>query len=81
MNIEFWQGSGIYWHSLFILLTVIILFLYSLGDQHSADLPFHTMYYWCCLQLPQLAAHVGSINSVTFVMLHCILYCKSLLVC
>ena len=57
-----------------------ILFLYSLGNQHSADLPFHVTCYRCCLQLPQFAAHVVWTNSVTFAMFHCILYRKSLLI-
>ena len=65
---------------LFLLLNVIILFLYSLGNQHSADLPFHVMCYRCCLQLPQFAAHVW-MNSVTSAMFHCILHRKLLLVC
>ena len=56
-----------------------ILFLYSLGNLHSEDLSFHVMCCRCCLQLPQFAAHVW-MNSMTFAMFHCILYCKLLLV-
>ena len=72
------------WHLLafsFYFSMEKILFLYSFGNQHSADLPFHMMPYWCCLQLPQFAAHVVWINSVTFAKFHCILYSKSPLVC
>ena len=65
---------------LFLLLNVIILFLYSLGNQHSADLPFHMMCNQCCLQLSQFAEHVVRLNSVTFAMFQFILYPKLLLV-
>ena len=58
----------------FYFLTKTILFLYNLGNQHSADLSFHVMCYRCCLQLPQFAAHVVWMNSVTFAMFHCTLY-------
>ena len=54
-NIEFWQWSGIYWHSLFNFFKMkTTLFLYNSGNQHSADLSFHVMCYRCCLQLSQL---------------------------
>ena len=70
------------WHLLafsFYFLMETILFLYSSGNQHPADLPFHTMCYRCCLHLPQFDAHVVWIDSVTCAMFYCILYCKSLL--
>ena len=43
-----------------------ILFLYSLDNQHSADLPFHITCYWCRLQLAKFAAGVAWTDSNVF---------------
>ena len=69
------SGSNLTFNDIFFLfhfLMQTILFLYSLGNQRSADLPFHMLCYQCCLQLPQFAAHVVRMNSVAFAMFQCI---------
>ena len=63
MYTEFWQRSGVYWHSFFFFLMETILFLYSLANQHSPDQPFHMMCYRSSLQLPQFAANIVWINT------------------
>ena len=73
-------GSNLYFTGIaFNFLIKKVLYLYSLDNQHVVDL-FHVMCYQCCLLSAKFAAHIAWTDSVTFAILDCTLYHKSLLV-